>query len=250
RLHHSHTDDADTTNASEFLIALWSDVPATATHTLTAQEIETEWKFDLDLVDLELGRQFYTSKWLSLRPHVGLRGAHIKQKFEIEYLGTALQDSIVGFLNSSDEVDTKNHFKGIGVRGGLDSLWTLGSYWSIYGNFALSIVYGRFDVEIEEEVQPTINADEVDVLELERDFRTSRAIMDLALGLQFDHTFVHANTHLAVSLGWEHHLFFNQNQLWRLNKTASTVGAGQNVFDHAHGDLSTQGWTLTARLDF
>ncbi|MGE5195843.1 MAG: Lpg1974 family pore-forming outer membrane protein [Anaerolineae bacterium] len=245
----SRDEDADTTNSSEVLLALWSDTPTTAGHTLLAQEIETEWKLELDLIDLELGREFYTSKWLCIRPHMGVRGANIRQRYEIEYLGTSL-DTLQTTSNVSDEVRMKNYFDGIGVRGGLNSMWTVGSGWSIYGNFAMSILYGYFKTKVKEEIRPVINAAEIDVLELERHFRTSRAVLDLALGLQYDHTFLHANTHLAVSLGWEHHMFFNQNQLWRVTKVANAAGSGQNVFTSPHGDLSTQGWTLTARLDF
>ena len=38
-------------------------------------------KLELDLLDLDLGRAFFTSKWLTLRPFAGLRGAWIDQKF-------------------------------------------------------------------------------------------------------------------------------------------------------------------------
>ena len=41
----------------------------------TANSAKAHWELALNVIDLELGREFFTSRWLTLRPHFGLRGA-------------------------------------------------------------------------------------------------------------------------------------------------------------------------------
>ena len=68
-----------------------SDLRTTAiTVNPTADSLDTRWKLHFDLIDLELGREFYTSRYLTLRPHIGLRGASVRQKYDIDYMGGTL----------------------------------------------------------------------------------------------------------------------------------------------------------------
>jgi hypothetical protein len=63
-------------------IFLPKDYSHTASTPTFATEAESKkWKLNLNMVDLEMGREFFVSKWLTLRPHVGLRGAWIHQRF-------------------------------------------------------------------------------------------------------------------------------------------------------------------------
>ena len=107
--------------------------------------------FQLNLVDIELGRNFWTSHYLAIRPHVGIRVAYLEQDYDIEHAGgnwgAINASSVTGYswgpqtaLNNSVHLD--NDFKGVGLRSGLDSTWNLGCGWALYGDFAASIVYG------------------------------------------------------------------------------------------------------------
>src|SRR3989304_3868290 len=48
---------------------------------------DAKWKLQYDTLDLELGRSFFTSKALSLRPFVSARGARIDQDMDLLYSG-------------------------------------------------------------------------------------------------------------------------------------------------------------------
>lgn len=222
-------------------------VPADNMNQISASDVDAHWKLRLNLIDLELGRHFFVSKWLSVRPHMGLRAAWVKQHYDIDY--SCLSNIDTDFHGSfvSDETEMTNKYTGLGVRGGFNTRWGLGSGWSIYGDAAISLLYGRFHVHYEEDGKVAFAASGSDVLDFEDSFHATRAITDLGLGLMYEHTFNKAKWHLAVSLGWEHHLFFSQNQLWRVFGQA---GAGSQTFTHERGDLGTQGWTLSARFDF
>ena len=228
----------------------------------TVDSIDARWKLHFDVIDLELGREFYTSKYLTLRPHIGLRGASIRQKYDLDYNGGAFTENGIVLL---DDVDFKNNFWGIGVRGGLNSLWhwgrSCGGDWSFYGNLALSLLYGHFDIEQNETIENTsgvasITGGDLNVLSTENSYRASRAMTDLALGLRYDYDCTDSAYHIALWLGWEHHIAFGMNQWAYYN---SIVGGSHTVpsspatytnYAPQDGDLTTEGWTLGFELDF
>lgn len=238
-----------------------------------AAEVHTSWRLHLDYIDLELGRSFYTSRYLTLRPHIGLRGANITQKYEITYLGGSFRQGTTSVpLNLTDEVEMENEFRGIGVRGGLNSVWRwscgCGGDWSFYGNLALSLVYGHFDIEQEESIDDVANnlvvlgqtitsTGSVNVLDVENHFRATRALTDLAIGLRYDYDCCDADYHLALWLGWEHHIAFSMNQWVRYTSWDSATGhanpASPGTYTNyapENGDLTTQGWVFGFALDF
>ena len=245
------------------LLPLWSAFAPAQGAILYASQIDTHWKVQLNLVDFELGRGFWTSKYLSIRPHVGFRVAFIDQKYEIEHSGGSWEEREAAPLQDpfNNFVKLDNDFKGVGIRSGLDSYWNLGCGWAIFGNLAASIIYGRFDVDHDEyNREASAVHGKIKVLELDDSFRASRAILDLALGVQWATMFCDCQYGFTVRLGWEQHLFFDQNQLWRVTRigdvsrgeaqAALPNNTGENVFQQRRGDLDTQGWTVTLKFDF
>ncbi|MDN3507281.1 MAG: Lpg1974 family pore-forming outer membrane protein [Simkaniaceae bacterium] len=248
-------------NAS--LMPIWSAFAPLAGGVLVATDIETQWKLEMNLIDLELGRSFWTSKYLSMRPFVGLRIAYLNQSFDIQHKGGSWSENTNTTPPQAaynNEVELSNDFKGVGLRGGLNTLWNLGCGWGIYGNFAMAILYGRFDVDHDETNRRASNPHEkVKITDAKNSFRASRGAADLALGLQYQTMFCDCAYGFSVALGWEHHLFFDQNQLWRVVRIGDTFdgstpnawnNTGENVFHERRGDLDTQGWTLTVKFDF
>jgi len=222
---------------------------------LFANDIETFWKVELDIFDIELGREFWTSKFLSMRPHVGLRIAFIDQEFDIEHKGGSW--SFGSNLIFNDEVELDNDFKGVGLRGGLDTVWNFGCGFALYGNFALSIVYGRFDLHHDESIRDARSPfSKNKILETKEGFRKSSGMADLALGVQWSTMFCDCQYGFTIGFGWEQHIFFQQNQLWRvmriggMNESGIFNNTGENVFHQRRGDLDTQGWTLQAKFEF
>ncbi|NGX59177.1 MAG: hypothetical protein KR126chlam3_00324 [Chlamydiae bacterium] len=150
-----------------------------------ASDIETHWKLQLNLIDIELGREYWTSKYLSFRPFVGLRIAFIEQNFEIQHKGGSWGFTFTNGFPSNDKVDLENDFKGVGLRTGFDTTWQFGCGWGLYGNFAASIIYGRFSLDHDEETRLASSPfDKTKILETEESFHASRGMLDLALGIQ------------------------------------------------------------------
>jgi hypothetical protein len=248
------------------LLPLWSAFStsagtATADNILYATDIQARWKLRLDLVDLELGREFWSSKYLTLRPHIGLRYARLKQSYDINHQGGAwgLVPPVTGGLQAAfnNTVDLDSKFRGIGVRAGLNSTWMFGRGFAFFGNAAISIVYGRFSIDAgEDNFLTTAPFSTTEVLDTNEHFRSSKGMTDLALGISWSTMFNECQYGFTLALAWEHHLFFNQNQFWRVNRVGGTGGVaqpnntGSNVFNKQSGDLSTQGWTLSAVFEF
>jgi len=209
------------------------------------QGASSYWKLKLNLIDLELGREFYVSKWLTLRPFGGLRSAWLRQRYNVHYnngtVGTA------GGQNLS--VNLRNNFWGMGLLGGIDGKWGLGNGFNICSDLASSILLGHFKItELERRITTSPYETRLNVQEK---FRVARATLDMSLGFLFERTFADDRFGLMVKLAWEQHMFFDQNQLMKF-PTSSSV-AGQNysgLFVSSDGDLSTQGVTLSVGFDF
>jgi hypothetical protein len=141
----------------------------------------------------------------------------------------------------------KDEWWGLGLEGGLDTQWGLGSGFSLFGNISGAILYGFHDIDFKDKDAPrqrNTNG-KGEVIDLDSSYRISHPILDLMMGLRYDHMFYNDRFHLGLQLGWEHHIYFSQNQF-----PVFTDNAAIGNFVSNQGDLSFQGWTIAARFDF
>jgi hypothetical protein len=268
----SHSEANCDNNVNNTVLPLWSDfvaqnVNATgpAGAVLFADTAEMHWKLKMNLIDLELGRGFWVSRYLAIRPFIGLRYASLKQHADINYNGGSwIATAAPAQLALNDEVDLQNNYRGAGLRAGLGSQWNFGCGWALYGDFAASIIYGRFRVDHDELITPATALPRTPtvVLDTTEHLRAARAILDMGLGVQWSTMFCSCKYGFTAMLGWEAHVFFDQNQMWRVQRVGATPGTlaatvpvalnltGNNVFEQRRGTLDTQGWTLQFRLDY
>jgi len=270
--------DTDTDTTARFTTTDETSIsidPLTLTPQSLAQKpvataIEAKWKLQLDLVDLELGRDFYTSRYLTLRPFIGARGAWVKEEFDVDYSGGSFTQ--VGSTNSTrisllDDVDMKSDFSGAGVRIGLNSDWKFCDGWSFYGNTAFSLLYGNFHVTQQEFLGDQDQANSSVILNMDNHFRASQAMLDLALGLRYDWDC--SCYHVGAYVGWEQHILFDQNQFVHYPSTGPAVDVidqsvttttSRTLYQNppssypsvipANGNLTMQGFTVGVTVDF
>ena len=247
------------------LVALWSAFNNRFALANLATDIETHWRLQLNLLDATLGREFWTSKYLSLRPFVGLRISWIDQHYTINHKGGTWNAGLPQ-PQFNNEVNLTNNFRGVGPRAGLDSTWHFGKGFSLYNHMAAAIIYGRFKVKHDEWNRLALAPHgKCRVLETEDHFRAGRMITDLSLGIQWSTLFNDCRNTLSFLLAWDHHMFFDQNQMWRVKRIGGIgltpqplqgVGStfnndsGENVFYQRRGDLDTQGLTIRATVTF
>ncbi|MCH9630955.1 MAG: hypothetical protein S4CHLAM37_09660 [Chlamydiia bacterium] len=249
--HSNHTNSSSSTfTDSRGLVPLW-DVSTVGTIIgrdqfspiietfVYVQEAKGKFRLRFNNFDLELGRNYYISQYLTLRPHIGLKGCWYKENYNVTY---------TTFLNAdvADEVDQvrlklRQHYWGVGIRTGLDTAWYFDKNWSIFGDVAFSGLWGRFDVTRRDfaDLDLTDPTTTVKVIHTSNDFHTMKPVLEFELGLRFDYWFSDDDYHFGIQAAWEEQLWINHNNIFAL-----TDGWG------SHGDLGFQGFTLKLRFDF
>ncbi|MGE0671260.1 MAG: Lpg1974 family pore-forming outer membrane protein [Parachlamydiales bacterium] len=210
-------------------------VTVPAGQTLYATRAHAHWSANVNIADIELGRNCFAGKWLSIRPFMGVRALFIDQDFHVNYKGgTAVP------VGNEDKVSIDNDFWGVGLRMGFDSLWGLGAGWAIYGNGAASLLSGHFDIHQHEKLKNDIRK-----VSISDDVDNVVVAAELALGIQWDYLFSKDRYHFGVKFGWEFNVFFDQNQMIRFVSDTSP-----GAFSRSNEDLTFQGLTLGLRFDF
>ncbi len=190
----------------------------------------------LNFLDFELGREFFVSKWLTLRPFVGARGAWVNRNFKTNYVNTSAVK-----LAAHDH----NRFRGGGVRAGLDTQWGLGSGWSFFGDLALSLIYGTQRLHSHQDSTTTAGV-QARIQHVHDNWMAVRPMLDLGVGLRWDHLFGCNDAYrIRIQLGWE------QTTLFGFDKDLNFVNAtAPGKYSFNQGDLAVSGVSLQLRFDF
>lgn len=200
------------------------------------QSGSAHWNANLNMLDVELGRDTQAGKHLTLRPLMGVRTLFLNQHYHLKYKGGNQLAS-----GEEDRIHLQSDFWGVGLRLGVDSVWNIARGWGIYGNGSISLLSGHFNVKERETQKPEVLRE----LEWRQDVDPLVVAADLALGVQWDYLFSKDRYHFGMKLGWEFNVFFDQNQQIRW------VGDSIPGFVISEdGDLSFQGVTLGFRFDF
>ncbi|QZA59308.1 Lpg1974 family pore-forming outer membrane protein [Candidatus Rhabdochlamydia porcellionis] len=214
----------------------------------------------LDQISLNAAREFFISKWVTLRPYFGLRADRLHQRLRTGYFENVVVASAgVVVPNLSLDVQQTNKWQGIGIESGFSSQLSFCGGFSIYGNIAAAIEYGLqklhlsqtgFDFSSVQFGGPPDSA----FNGFGTSYHICRPILDLQLGLGWDYNFCNDRLHFGLKLGWENHVYFNQSRFLFIqiaDATNITATTATNYSENAHGgDLTYQGWTLHASFDF
>ncbi len=219
------------------------------------------WRLHFNTIDLSLGRNFFLSKRLSVKPYVGLRGALIDQKYKIVYRALNVDNDI---LFPDTGMNAKNDFNGVGLRTGSEFQWHFSKQWNLFGSLSASIIRGRFDLK-QNFNTARLNAEMTEIIsgtfEYRNHFWTNRVNLEEQLGLQWE-TFFGRNksrvSHLSIGAFYELGQWFQQNELSTIvfdpDPTiggAPTGSLGEIIEENEkHGDLNFQGLTVRACLKF
>lgn len=195
-----------------------------------------DWSLFYNMIDWDLGRSYWVSEYLSFRPFFGLQGGWIDQTIHSQW--HVVSRSVGGVSIPVDYLaheDLHNNFWGVGPLGGINTKWILGhtsSYrFHLFGDVSSAWMWGVWA------------CDDVYTNPTPASISTNMADSNLgALMLQG-----------IVGLGWDakiNKMFFSlqmgfETQFW-LNQLR--IPTFQQL--RLHGDLTLQGGTFKARLDF
>jgi hypothetical protein len=200
-----------------------------------------DWRIHYSMFDWELGRWYYVSKSLALRPHIGIKGGWIHQKVDRRFTINS---------TSSASADLKNNFWGVGAAGGANTSWILGHVgthnFTMFGDFAGALMYGHFNVTHNETVTTNnVVVDGKNPQGLNRNLAVP--VLQAMFGLGWDTSFNRDRCHFGLKVGYEFQYWFRQNQMLNMKNgsPANTVQYWRNA-----DDLSLQGLTIDFRFDF
>ena len=215
----------DISNLGTFITS--SDLPG------SVSRADATWKLKYNVVDLELGRNYFISHYLSLRPHFGFKVSWQDIDYRIHYqVELSDQESHLRMKNDTD-------FWGIGLRSGLDTAWHINPVFSVYGDFALSALWSQYEVKRRDTRSDVDSNTSIITYDTEKDFHTLKPVLELSIGLRGEWWCSDNRYHFLVQAGWEEQLWINHNQFVKMHFAQS-----------AHGDLILQGFTLKGRFDF
>lgn len=202
-------------------------------------------KFKYDTVDIEFGKWLCCGdSALMFRPHAGFRVADIQERFRDGVTGTG--DTTFGEDGYTAAAwQHNNHFKGFGVRVGLDTDFHLCDGWSLVGRGAASAIWGTTKYKNNLVLSTGTTGAFSD--EIREDIHNTRFITDLSFGIRYK-TMACDCYPVVVELAWEHHYLFNQHRYWVDNAygvSSDATSSWKNT-----GDVALQGLTLSFGLDF
>ena len=186
-------------------------------------------------LDFQMGREFFVSKWLTLRPYVGARGLWNHRNLRVHY-------TIPNVVSLHAKMNT--WCRAGGLLTGLDSQWSVGMGWSVYGQCAVSLLYGRQWLRTEQE-QFLASGGEKPVVHLSDRWNSVRFMADLGAGIRWDQPFCDDAYRIRLQLGWEEHILtaFDRDIIF-------PDDIMHNDITFNHGDLAISGLAFQARFDF
>ncbi len=225
----------------------------TTTAPLTSFTAETattcaQWKLRFNDFNLELGRNFYVSHYLTLRPHAGLKGGWQKQNYNIYWTYDDVTTTS-GFSDVNYTTTLRQKMWDLGLRAGIDTAWMLTKNFSFVGDFALAGVWTQFTVNHVDlattsgSLVPQENASNFQTINQRAQFHAITPVVELLLGLRFDWSFSDDNYRLRFQAAWENQVWFNQNNF------SSTLSSAP-LFTTRADQLTLQGLTAEVRFDF
>ena len=229
-------ESASTSNAAGTLRPMWTDSGDLRDDTGNINAVITNasasWDFDFNVVDLSLGRNYFISHYLTLRPFFGLKGTWQDHAFVARYTFSDTE-------RRKTTIDQDSW--AVGLRTGLNTVWYFNQYFGIYGDFSLAALWGECDVDRKDErIAVDANGGETATTRnfTENDRYGMKSVFEIAMGLELDFWFSDDAFHLGTKAGWEMQYWPNQNQFFRWLEEAN------------HGDLYFMGFTLKVRFDF
>jgi|JI10StandDraft_1071094.scaffolds.fasta_scaffold00236_47 hypothetical protein len=199
-------------------------------------------------IDLEKGRHFWISHNLSLRPSFGLRGYWTRITFSVSGHSALEAMTVNNGTTINEKAKMKEKSWGVGLLGGLESVWHFYSYFSVFATTDIALAYGKVKTEkvnsgLDDLGNSTFRSFSVTLKDA---FYRLQPIFDLALGFRFESPCYNNRFRAIVDLGYEYHYLYDHVQF--LRGTTNSSRTTDQV--EANGDLSMSGLVLRGRFEF
>lgn len=217
--------------STSYILPFWFYTLESAETLTSAKGI---WKLRYDIIDLHLGRPYYTGTNLIFKPEFGLRGGWINQNFKAEYT----TDAALLYYSKSTQHDWL-----IGPRASLGMDFLLGCDFVLFGKTALGLYFQKITNKYK---MIDHDASTIQTTRSQKCFLTPN--LELGVGLGWGTYFADNSWHFDVRLGYDFLIYWNQNHMRRLADKSDY--SDLETTESAAGNLMMHGLTLTVRFDF
>jgi len=199
------------------------------------EQASIDWKIRFNMFDWDLGRSFWVSEELALRPFLGLKGGWIHQLIRSKWQNPDLASFPGSTFYSVATENLKNNFWGIGPQVGLNTKWNLLSscsqYFNLFGDFSTAVMFGHwifgdiFNNDIGQQVKVIFNH-----------LNSGATMVRAFMGFGWEGSY--CGLRFSTKLGYETQFWLDQLQFYSF-----TGGRWSNL-------LTLQGGTLEFSVDF
>lgn len=209
-----------------------------------SDDATANWKLRFNKIDLMLGRNFFLSQYLTMKPAVGFTGTWQHQNMTAKYTRRDTSFAPAGLtpaptLNAyvKNELVLKQY--GIGLRLGSDFAWYMTKQFSLYSNLFANLYWTDYTTQSNKETlhSPDNSLAKTYIDQSNDDHYAVKFAGEVELGIMWETYFCENDYHFAARLGWEMQNWVN----W------ARFGNGATMHD---GSLSFQGANVKFRFDF
>ena len=158
-------------------------------------------KFTFNILDLEAGRNFFISQSLTLRPHIGLKGASLFEKTKVIYISDGSVETAT--------VYHKQNLSGIGIRAGLNTVWHIIPSFGFYGDIAFTALWGSFHNTF---INKMTFSDSSLNYSLYKNTQDILPVFEVGLGISYMIWFKQNRYQFFTKLGWEEQIWLSYNK--------------------------------------
>ena len=169
-------------------------------------------KLQYNILDLELGRNFFISKRLTLRPNFGIKLARMFDKINLDE----------NALLSSDTTNLtcRQTLSGIGTRAGLNTVWHASRNFGFYGDIACTALWGNFHDKVSSST--SINGVSASGT-VSTTTQTIIPVIEAGLGATYMVWFYEEAYQFYAKAGWEEQIWIDYNHI-NINGTPNNTG--------------------------
>lgn len=197
---------------------------------------KSSWDLHYNTIDLELGRNFFLSKFVKTRLFAGLRGTWNSQDWKTHYRSNQVAFGSGSPLPGNILVDQKEDTWGIGIRMGVNGTWTFYKGWSIVSDVSFAGVWVDYDNHRKDTITQTGIGTAI-TTNIKSDPNSTLFNLELMLGLRGEWWMYNEAFHLSTQVGWENQIWLDYGNFIYLNHSGN-------------GDLTFSGITARLRFDF
>jgi len=187
--------------------------------TINTNSFGLHWKLGVDLLDLELGRTFFVSNYLSLSPFVSARGAWIRRNIKADSNGIAHIEVQQGTIDQSwtNDMKMKQTTWAVGPRIGVNTRWLFGrSGFAFFMNTDGALMYSGItlhDTQHRTSVDVSNGTQHITALAKKA---LNRVMPNISLfaGLDYEHCWSDDDFALHVYAGYSLTYFWNQEYFY------------------------------------